>query len=116
MSDGQSAVERLAEAWNATPDYAPTEYDRGRVEQRHDMTTQLLEAIEADRAAVLAEQRTYEPCDAEIWSWEIFQPEQVDPYWMRCHLLGPHDEHENSETGATWPRLPVEENGENDEG
>lgn len=46
-----SAVERLAEAWNATPDYTPTEYDHGRVDQRHDMTMQLLEAIDADREA-----------------------------------------------------------------
>ena len=45
-----SAVERLATTWNATPDYAPTEYDKGRVYQRHDMTMQLLEAIEADRS------------------------------------------------------------------
>lgn len=46
-----SAVEALAEAWNATPDYTATEYDQGRVDQRHDMTMQLLEAIEADREA-----------------------------------------------------------------
>ncbi|KIP90169.1 hypothetical protein RU09_11860 [Microbacterium sp. MEJ108Y] len=44
-----------------------------------------------------------EPCDAEIWSWDIFRHQQVDPYWMRCHKLGAHDEHENSETGAHWP-------------
>lgn len=44
-----------------------------------------------------------EPCNAELWSWEYYRPEQVDPYWMRCHLLGAHDEHENSETGARWP-------------
>ena len=44
-----------------------------------------------------------EPCKAEIWSWDIFRHQQVDPYWMRCHRLGKHDEHENSETGARWP-------------
>ena len=48
-------VEALAEKWNSTPDYDRTEYDRGRVDQRHDMTTELLEALrfppaeEADR-------------------------------------------------------------------
>lgn len=47
----KSAVERLADAWNATPDYTPTPYDQGRVDQRHEMTMQLLEAIEADRVA-----------------------------------------------------------------
>lgn len=44
-----SAVEQLAEALNTTQDYAPSEYDQGRVDQQHDMTMQLLEAIEADR-------------------------------------------------------------------
>lgn len=43
-----SAVERLAESWNSTPDYAQTEYDRGRVDQRHAMTMQLLEALDAN--------------------------------------------------------------------
>lgn len=55
MSTEQSAVERLADQWNATPDWAPTVYDHGRVDQRHEMTMQLLEAIEADRAGVVAE-------------------------------------------------------------
>ena len=46
-----------------------------------------------------------EPCSAELWSWDYFNDQQVDPYWMRCHKVGAHDEHENSETGATWPAL-----------
>lgn len=41
-------------------------------------------------------------CTSEKHSWDYFKPEQVDSYWMRCHRLGPHDEHENSETGAKW--------------
>ena len=28
--------------------------------------------------------------------------QEVDAYWMRCPLIGPHEKHENSETGATW--------------
>lgn len=43
-----------------------------------------------------------ESCEAELHSWDHFSREQVDQYWMRCDRLGPHDEHENSETGATW--------------
>lgn len=43
------------------------------------------------------------PCADEIWSWDYFRNQEVDPYWMHCHKLGPHDEHENSETGAHWP-------------
>ena len=39
-------VKALADAWNETPDYAPSEYDRGRVEQRHDMTAELLAVID----------------------------------------------------------------------
>lgn len=38
-------IEALAEQWNSTPDYAPSDYDQGRVDQRHDMTGQLLEAL-----------------------------------------------------------------------
>ena len=44
----------------------------------------------------------YEPCDSEKHSWDHFRVEQVDSYWMRCHRVGPHIEHENSETGARW--------------
>ena len=53
--------------------------------------------LEADATDIDAE-----PCQSEKWSWDLFRPEQVDGYWMRCHLLGEHDEHENSETGAKW--------------
>lgn len=53
-----SAVHGLADQWNATPDYLASEYDRGRVHQRHMMTTQLLEAIEADTQS--------EPSDAQV--------------------------------------------------
>ena len=38
-------IEALAEKWNSTPDYAPSDYDQGRVDQRHAMTTELLEAL-----------------------------------------------------------------------
>ena len=38
-------VGELADAWNETPDYAPSHYDRGRVEQRHDMTDELWTAL-----------------------------------------------------------------------
>lgn len=42
------------------------------------------------------------PCEAEIHSWTYFTPEQADSYWIRCGLLGPHTEHEDSNTGAHW--------------
>jgi hypothetical protein len=41
-------VRALADQWNDTPDYTPSAYDQGRVDQRHDMTTQLLEVLEGD--------------------------------------------------------------------
>lgn len=56
------------------------------------------------RAGVVAEEPEWDraPCRAELWSWDYFNSEAVDPYWMHCHLIGKHDRHENSETGATW--------------
>jgi hypothetical protein len=41
-------------------------------------------------------------CRSEIWSWDYFRHQQVDPYWMRCQLAGPHKEHENTDTEARW--------------
>ena len=38
-------VRALVDQWNETPDYTPSVYDQGRVDQRHDMTMQLLEAL-----------------------------------------------------------------------
>ena len=42
------AVASLASQWDGTPDYQPTDYDRGRVDQRHEMTMQLLESLDGD--------------------------------------------------------------------
>ena len=36
------AVRALADQWDETPDYTPSAYDQGRVDQRHEMTMQLL--------------------------------------------------------------------------
>lgn len=48
------------------------------------------------------------PCEEETWSWWHFTPDQVDPYWIRCTLAGPHDEHEDENTGLTWvPERPA---------
>lgn len=44
-------IRALADQWNDTPDYDPSDYDRGRVEQRHDMTGQLLAALSAHESA-----------------------------------------------------------------
>lgn len=38
-------VRALADQWNDTPDYTPSAYDQGCVDQRHAMTMQLLEAL-----------------------------------------------------------------------
>lgn len=42
-------------------------------------------------------------CREEVWSWDHFRDSQVDGYWIRCSLLGPHLQHEDSHTGLTWP-------------
>jgi hypothetical protein len=65
----------------------------GTEDERLEQIRDLLDAADAAASA---------PCGAELHSWDVFRSGQVDPYWMRCHLVGPHDEHENSETGATW--------------
>ncbi len=41
-------------------------------------------------------------CDEETLSWDHFTPEQVDRYWIRCTLLGQHDQHKDEHTGLTW--------------
>lgn len=49
LAAAEAEVERiraLVDQWNDTPDYTPSEYDQGRVDQRHDMTGQLLEALD----------------------------------------------------------------------
>lgn len=45
-------------------------------------------------------------CTAETWSWEHFNQDQVDGYWIRCTLKGPHGEHEDEHTGLTWKTKP----------
>lgn len=45
-----------------------------------------------------------EPCQAETHSWQHFTAEQVDSYWIRCTLQGPHDEHQDEHTGLAWRR------------
>jgi hypothetical protein len=52
-----------------------------------------------------AEEAASEPCREELYSWDYFRPEQTDPYWMRCGLVGPHEEHDNSDTGAKWKTM-----------
>ena len=44
-------VAALAERWSTTPDYAETEYDRGRVDQRHAMTSDLLAVLPSEGSA-----------------------------------------------------------------
>lgn len=44
-----------------------------------------------------------DPCRAEIHSWEVFRPEQMDPYYLTCDEVGDHSRHEDHETGGTWP-------------
>lgn len=41
-------------------------------------------------------------CPAETWSWWHFTDQQVDAYWIRCTLLGRHEEHEDENTGLCW--------------
>lgn len=96
MSEQQSAVERLAEQWNQTPDWAPTVYDHGRVDQRHEMTMQLLEAIEADRARAVAEEPEWE------YGIRLNQTGTVDKV-----ILWPEHETSNPFSGTRMRRVPA---------
>lgn len=67
--------------------------------------------LAAHQAAMLAEAGllreetvSADPCNAEVWSMDHYRDGQVDPYWIRCTQLGPHTEHEDSNTGLTWAR------------
>lgn len=58
------------------------------------------EACEAKALDLRA--HAHDECDAEIYSWDYFSVDAVDPYWIRCGRVGPHEEHEDSNTGAKW--------------
>lgn len=51
--------------------------------------------------AGLEDPADHEPCDAEMHSLDYFRS-HPDSYWLRCDLIGPHEVHENSHTGAKW--------------
>lgn len=46
-----AAVEALADEWERIPDFAKTQYDQGRVDQRHMAATELYEALGVDTQA-----------------------------------------------------------------
>nr|WP_221374537.1 hypothetical protein [Actinoplanes polyasparticus] len=45
-------------------------------------------------------------CAEETWSWEHFNHDQADGYWITCDLQGAHDEHKDENTGLTWCTQP----------
>lgn len=53
-------------------------------------------------AGLLASEQDDTECSAETRSWDHFSPEQMDSYWIRCTLLGQHEEHEDEHTGLRW--------------
>lgn len=54
-------------------------------------------------------------CSEETWSWAHFNPGQLDAYWIRCTLQGPHGEHKDEHTGLTWTAtVPKAPGGERD--
>lgn len=80
-------------------DPLPLDITRPRSGQINELRSELIELRRfADRFGALAVQQ----CDEETLSWDHFTPDQVDRYWIRCTLSGPHDEHEDEHTGLTW--------------
>jgi hypothetical protein len=61
-----------------------------------------LAALGYDLALIPREDAEPQPREAETHSWRHFNAEQADSYWIRCTLQGPHDEHEDANTGLTW--------------
>lgn len=58
---------------------------------------------QAEWESGLEDPADFEPCDAEMHTFDYFKSHHdIDGYWMRCDLIGPHEEHENSHTGAKW--------------
>lgn len=45
-----------------------------------------------------------DPCTEETYSLWHFNNDQLDAYWIRCTRTGPHEEHEDENTGLTWPK------------
>lgn len=61
------------------------------------------QALAARICALLnADQLDPEPCTEETLSWDHFQPQQIDRYWISCGLAGPHDVHKDGHTGLSW--------------
>lgn len=52
-----------------------------------------------------------EQCNAEVWSWWYFNPDQVDAYWIQCTLSSPHpytEFHKDENTGLEWKdQVPI---------
>jgi hypothetical protein len=63
---------------------------------------QIVMLSEAGLLATPAGNEASQECEAETRSWDHFTAEQMDSYWMRCTLRGPHDEHEDEHTGFRW--------------
>jgi hypothetical protein len=63
----------------------------------------------AERICALlnADQLDPEPCTEETLSWDHFQPQQIDRYWISCGLAGPHDVHKDGHTGLSWRDVKV---------
>lgn len=76
-----------------------------RMAERHRWAPEFAELIKDMRRAVARSanvQSIPSACTAETRSWDHFTPEQMDSYWIRCTLQGPHDEHKDEHTGLTW--------------
>ena len=79
-------IAALAEKWNSTPDYSPTEYDRGRVDQRHDMTAELFEALASLNPSVNGSLLPLAGCTCphkELSSSGVFEGVQMGPSIVR---------------------------------
>lgn len=105
FSDGTAVVR-----WHELPEDSPS-YQRGvRATTVMFPSADAVEALHGHNGAtvlVWLDEADVEvgarPCYEEVWSWDHFDPNSdMDAYWIRCTQLGPHDEHEDANTGLTW--------------
>ncbi len=67
-----------------------------------EFAARVVQQLDARGFEVVAQRPSPAPCAAETWSWDHFNSEQVDGYWIRCTLQGTHDDHQDEHTGLAW--------------
>lgn len=68
----------------------------------HEFAERIIQQLDARGFEVVGQRPSPTQCTAETYSWDHFNSEQVDGYWIRCTLSGAHDDHQDEHTGLAW--------------